>query len=384
MEAVCSNRMSFLSHVSVACVYQDVGESLLEDSPLTVYAKTKVLQMIKDSLQGFDTQTDDFTILSILHLLISECGGFDEDVFDVHQEGLVRIIYQRGGIGNLGMNGKIAAFMTLTILSFTILRGLSEPAMLHGFVPSQRPSIVSEYPPPISPLYAPNGDLSAIYGHCSDSTYELLCDMHDITRTFIARWNYISGAFTPRSSSELASYDTHMGEIYTRLLYRPRTDEDLTPDYVYESCRLAGLIYCRSLVQGLPLSESGNVMYARSSGVNIGEGYSSRSSNTTIISALHDALDSTDKSDSWCAMCGVFIWICFVGGAASWPSTHSVYGERGDVQVPAAWVRKCFALYTVKAGLSLGFERAAAIAEAQRTMLQVQNLINLKRGIASQ
>jgi hypothetical protein len=108
METVCSNRMSFLSHVSVACVYKDVAEGFLDDTALTVYAKTMVLGMINESLS---TQTDDFTILSILHLLVVEIGGQNEDVFDVHQDGLVRIVYQRGGITNLGLHGNIAAFL---------------------------------------------------------------------------------------------------------------------------------------------------------------------------------------------------------------------------------------------------------------------------------
>jgi hypothetical protein len=105
---VCSNHMSFLSHVSVACVYKDVAEGFFEDTPLTVYVKGKVLRMITDSLS---THTDDFSILSILHLLVSEIGGQDEDVFDVHQDGLVRMVYQRGGIAHLGLHGKIASFM---------------------------------------------------------------------------------------------------------------------------------------------------------------------------------------------------------------------------------------------------------------------------------
>lgn len=111
MEIVCSTRMSFLSHVSASCVYQDVAEGYLDDTSLTVYVKTKVLRMIKDSLQGFNTQNDDFLVLSILHLLVSEAGGFDEDAFDAHQEGLVRVIHQRGGLSNLGMNGSIATFL---------------------------------------------------------------------------------------------------------------------------------------------------------------------------------------------------------------------------------------------------------------------------------
>ncbi|KAF2186356.1 hypothetical protein K469DRAFT_573713 [Zopfia rhizophila CBS 207.26] len=384
MEIVCSSRMSFLSHVSVTCVYQDVTEGYLDDSALTVYAKTKVLRMVKDSLQGFDTGSDDFTILSVLHLLISEVGGFDEDVFDVHQEGLVRIVHQRGGINNLGLNGAIATFLTLIILSFSVLRGHAEPAMLHEFFPSRRQSAVIETPPPVSPLFCPHGDLSSIYGSCSDGTYGILCDMHELTRTFIVRWSYVGDVFPPRSSSELASYDAHMQQIYTRLLLRPSTDDEATPDWVYESCRLTALIYCRSIVHGVPLAESGSVIHARSSGVDISD-IAAHDTELTLLQALHNALDNTDKAGCWGdIMGGVFHWICLVGGSASWQSFPSAFGERDEFQTSGAWVKKNFALFAVKAALSPGFVHAAANVEAQRTMLQIQSLINLKRGIASQ
>lgn len=108
MRMLCSNRMTFLSQISVVCVYQDVADGYLDDTALTIYAKTKLIKMLTDNL---NTHTDDFTILSIVHLLVSEIGGQDEDVFDVHQEGLVRIVQQRGGIANLGVDYYIATFL---------------------------------------------------------------------------------------------------------------------------------------------------------------------------------------------------------------------------------------------------------------------------------
>lgn len=104
MQYVCGNHLSFLSHVHATLVYQDLDEGLLYDSDLTVYAKTRVLGSFRGRLN-----TDDTTIISILHMLISEIGSPDEDAFGVHQDGLVTCLRnQQDGLG-----ANIATFMTL-------------------------------------------------------------------------------------------------------------------------------------------------------------------------------------------------------------------------------------------------------------------------------
>jgi hypothetical protein len=264
--------------------------------------------------------------------------------------------------------------MFRVILTFTILRGQAEPPMLHGFVPSRRSSALMVYPPPISPLYAPHGDVSSLYGRCPDATYQIISDMHDLTRTFVTRWTYGGDMYSPTSSAQLASYDTHMQQIYTRLLENEPTEGSVASDWVYECCRLAALIYCRSIVQAVPLHESANLLNARRSEADI--------SNTTLISALHNALEHTDRRGNWGDLCGVLLWVTLVGGAASWPSSNSLYGVEHEIEASTAWTRKCFALYAVSSSLSHGFEHSGATVAAQRTMLQVQQLINLKRGMS--
>ena len=87
--------MSFLSHVSVSCVYQDLADHQWQDSGTTVQAKTQVLSAIAGRLE-----TNDATILTILHLLLSEAGG-DDAAFQVHHQGLQGLIHRRGGLNQL-------------------------------------------------------------------------------------------------------------------------------------------------------------------------------------------------------------------------------------------------------------------------------------------
>ena len=95
MQAICADQMSFLSHVSVSSVCQDLVEGLWQDSGTTVQIKTHALSTIAGQLES-----NDATILSILHLLLSEVGG-DETAFSVHYQGLQGLIHRRGGLRRL-------------------------------------------------------------------------------------------------------------------------------------------------------------------------------------------------------------------------------------------------------------------------------------------
>ncbi|CAA9962576.1 hypothetical protein P3342_002263 [Pyrenophora teres f. teres] len=351
MRYVCDNYLSFLSHVHVSLVYQDLDEGLLFDSELTVYGKTMILRLVSDGLD-----TDDATIISILHLLISELGGLNEDVFNLHQEGLATCLRN----SRAGLSSNVETFMTLVMLTFAISRGRPESAEL-----TPRPSAEawSDTASPMSPLSTPLENISRLYRGCSAGTSEIMNNMQKCTHIFLARWNQVGGTQRGPGNCEL-----QLQNIYSRLLSLPSTNADLARDWIYESCRLAALIYCRSLVHGTSFADSANTVYTGAPGPR----------SDTLLSALHDAIGKTDVQNCWgLDLSGVFLWVTLIGAAASW-SLEVPWSETTLQSLP--WMRKCFALYAVRAAVSVPFEHAGTTILALRTMLQVRRCLAVKSG----
>lgn len=255
--------------------------------------------------------------------------------------------------------------LSSVMLTFAILRGQMEPVLLQNLSPHPLSGALPSNGGPVSPLHAPHGDFSSIYGSCSIGTFEIVRDMHMITQTFLARWNH-SGDMQSTPSVPMTTNDAQLQQIYSRLLQCPSIEDDLTADWIYESCRLAALIYCRSIIHSATFADSGNIMHARNSGHS--------HEPTTLLAALHDSLGRTDTRACWGNnLRGIFLWVCLIGGAASWSSARFVPGIEGEETSPASpWARKCFALYAVRAAVSVSFEHSDATVQALRTMLQVR------------
>jgi hypothetical protein len=118
-----------------------------------------------------------------------------------------------------------------------------------------------DYGSPISPLSAPL-DMIRSSGVCSKVTLEIIGDMQRCTSMFLARWNHMGDA-PVMSSGQLAGYDAQLQAIYSRILSLPSSEDDLVPDWTYESCRIAALIYCRSIIHGATFADSANIMPTR-------------------------------------------------------------------------------------------------------------------------
>ncbi|XP_014562140.1 hypothetical protein COCVIDRAFT_84689 [Bipolaris victoriae FI3] len=341
MRYVCDSHLSFLSHVYATLVYHDIDEGLLYDSRLTVFAKTKILRLISSRLD-----TDNATIICILHLIISEIGSVNDGVFSVHRDGLATCLRSHRG----GLNPGVARFMTLIMLTFTIARNQPESAEFTPWSPSET---LSENGILISPLSPPITHASQLYRVCSVGTAGIIMEIQNFT-----------------DIGQLANCDSQLQSIYSRLLLLPSTESDITPDWIYESCRIAALIYCRSMVHGISLAESAGIVHPATA--------RSDAKSATLLLALHETLERTNKQNCWGHdLAGVFLWVTLIGASASWASARL---ESIDDSQKAIWAAKCFSLHAVRAALSVSSDNIDSTIHALRVFLQVRHWVAVKAG----
>lgn len=372
MQFVCSNHLSFLSHVYATLVYRDIDEGLLYDSCLTVFAKTKVLRLISNRLD-----TENSTVLCILHLIISEMGSVDEDVFSVHQQGLATCLKSQ----QERLSSSVARFMTLYVflpskeasantsrvmLTCAISRNQAESAEFTPWCPVEP---LPNNSMAISPLSSPSKQTAHMYRVCSVGTAGIILEIQTCTDLFLARWSY-AGEGRRVSSGQLANCDSQLQVIYSRLLSLPSAETDMAPDWIYESCRIAALIYCQSMVHGTSLANSASTAHATTVRP------SSRS--VTLLSALHSALEKTDTRSCWGPdLSGVFLWVTLIGSSASWMLARL---KPKDHSQTATWPAKVFSLYAMRAAAFGPFDRADTTIYALRKFLKVRHWVSVKAG----
>jgi hypothetical protein len=250
-------------------------------------------------------------------------------------------------------------------LSFTILRRSTEPLL-------PRPSATSTMAAALhvggdlnAPVFSYNGDLSRFNGLCSAATIEIVRDLQSLTEIYLDRCSHVSSLDT-EAHARAQSCDARLQLLYARHLRRPSAEEDQSPDWIYESCRLVSLIWCRSIVHGLSLVDAASLIIT---------GHDS--TNRTLLSALYAAVLQTDTHNCWGEMRSFFLQVCILGGAASWPSSRSKAEDKFPTR---AWMRKSFALWTLKATVAVPFDEADTSIKTLQKILRVRHLVDLHSG----
>lgn len=203
--------------------------------------------------------------------------------------------------------------------------------------------------------------------------------MTELTDMFIA---HNAGVVSPNDFATLTTdYDSKALAIRDRLVSLPAAympDLPTTNDWVYETCRIASLIYTTAIIQKVPFSAAADSIqdpaFFESHSTTMFEGNAVA---PRLTAALYEALIRTDIASIWNNMSGVLYWVCAVGAAAARTATTVNMSQKSRYrdEAYAVWVRRCLIMTSTRTVIVLIFQHPTPLLLAQKRLLKVQDLI---------
>jgi len=112
-------RHAFLSTLCISSSHDAVMTRALQPADAHLKSvqrwkvKRDVIAMLAECLKDPQQQLSDETMVSVVHLLVSDIMGCDDRDLKIHQDGLQNMAAARGGLDKLGVNGELAAIITM-------------------------------------------------------------------------------------------------------------------------------------------------------------------------------------------------------------------------------------------------------------------------------
>jgi len=176
-------------------------------------------------------------------------------------------------------------------------------------------------------------------------------------------------------------YAQRIADIQARLAAMPSAycpGLPVSNDWVYESCRIAAIIYTIAIVLRVPFSAAADPVKSPlpSGPLSASRSFSSEMP-ARLTDILYQTLEKTDLRDLWGLMCGTLYWVAAVGAAAARNSaaldTSPKVRCRDDEY--AVWVRRCLIMFSTRTMVILNFQYAEPMLKAQKKLIRVQELI---------
>ncbi|KAF2805115.1 uncharacterized protein BDZ99DRAFT_396552 [Mytilinidion resinicola] len=369
---VMTHPHALLSTCCVTSTYVDMMNGLKTDSERSTLIKNESIIWINRELSNLATQTTDMTIILILHLLAGELRNCDENVFRIHESGIERIIVQRGGMDKLGWDGVVAGLTVSVIYDIYIFTERQPAAMFQSYIPKRSNPLKTSTAIPESPFYCPRSEFFTIAASplCTEQIYNILADMRDLTEVFMSHYN------TP--STATAAYESKLNAFQSRLSQHPSAhilNHAHTHNWLYESIRLAAVIYTTALVNRIPLSAAS---YFPDAALTTLDTASFATHPTNLAISLYEAMKRTDMSSCWGGLSGVFFCISLIGATAA----RTTGSEASFPPLPSPrdkerrqWARRCMIMYTTRVRTVLVFGHPVATIAAQKRLLAVMEVL---------
>ncbi|KAL5424216.1 hypothetical protein PMIN04_003396 [Paraphaeosphaeria minitans] len=375
-----------LSSTIMSSTWRDMLDGINGESRRTILVKAEIITWINERLRHADTMCRDDTIMVITHLLMGETWSCNEKTLEIHMSGLARLMAVRGKL-ELPSTFDTVGLATAIVCGHVPI--ICESTPLPQLCQFQAPDfpVDPSMALPESPLYSPREQMCSVVTDpaCSKHTYNLLCDVRDLTDVFLHHSDNLATIVNEDDHSRLRTlsveYDMKVAQFRTKLAsmasaYTPGLPT--TNDWIYEACRITALIYMSAIITCVPFSTAADPTLnavVREAASTSGEGWPTK----RLTESLYEVLERTNTGDSWNNMVGVFYWVCVVGSAAartpviiSTNSRPSVYSEAYSM-----WVKRCLTMFSSRTLALMIFEHPLPLLVTQKKMHKIQALIGL-------
>lgn len=340
---------AFLSTLSIASAHYDAINEREHESVQTLALRQEVMHLISQSLLDPETRGDDYSVVALTQLIASEMIAGKDMTLDFHETGIEAMVRQRGGLKELGVNGRLATTLTWVSLESAILRETRPRSQYVSHAAAVSPR---KYPNtatiPESPLYCPRSEFETIKrsSRCSPQAMELLKDIRMMMDLFLHETKQ-------NRNNSLGLRNLHKRILQYLPLSELQQDVVLTPnDWAYEAIRITAVLTATAISQRTALSETlahvastercrtpetlspstlpsalmprqDSPLFHPSNPFAISTAHRSlscpRNPTTAAILLTHlkTALSHSNLSDCWADMAGVLLWISLTAGAAS-------------------------------------------------------------------
>ncbi|KAF2652864.1 hypothetical protein K491DRAFT_560157, partial [Lophiostoma macrostomum CBS 122681] len=245
---------AFLSTLCIASAQLDAVQNRPFESVQTTALRQEVIHLIGQNLLNPESKVDDNNIIALTQLIASEAIGSDDIAIGYHEAGVAAMVKARGGIDQLGVNGRVASTLSWVCLESAILREAKPRPIYSDFCASNS---TRAYPNtaiiPESPLFCPREDFRTVErsSRCAPRTLDLLKDIRMMMDLFLHE--------TKRSRQNSQS----LKNLYTKITTEYPCLTDLSKnailnysDWTYEAIRMTCIIQATAIIKRVPLSEA--------------------------------------------------------------------------------------------------------------------------------
>ncbi|KAF2447506.1 hypothetical protein P171DRAFT_382390, partial [Karstenula rhodostoma CBS 690.94] len=373
---------AFLSTLCIASAHYDAINERAIESVQTLALRQEVIHLISQSLLNPETRGDDYTVVALTQLIASEIIAGEDMTLDFHETGIEAMVRQRGGMGQLGVNGRLAATLSWVSLESAILREAEpRPQYIEYAAATSTRSYPNTATIPESPLYCPRSEFETIKRspRCSSQAMDLLKDMRMMMDLFLHETNQ-----SRHNSLSLKNIHKKITKQYPPVSELQKRSA-LTPnDWRYEAIRITAVLTATAISQRTLLSEA-LAHVAETERSRTSETIASTTTNdalaprqdsplalppnpftfspstpthrasisiprtpstnptTSLLTHLKTAIEHSNLSDCWADMAGVLLWAALTAGAAS---------RRADSKA----LRKWFKALAMRVSIVLCFE----------------------------